>query len=88
VAKMMGRRYIGIDINRRYIKMAQDRVRQAPGFQPLLLVGRAKYPGKEELQQMFENEAGSAGKNAEVKHKRKTYGRNVPVKEDKQLTLV
>lgn len=88
VAKMMGRRYIGIDINDRYIKMAQDRVRHAPGFQPLLLVGRAKYPGKEELQQILENEAGTVGKDAETKHKRKTYGRKVPVKEDEQFRLV
>jgi DNA modification methylase len=88
VAKMMGRRYIGIDINDRYIKLAQQRVRHAPGFQPLLLVGRAKYPGKEELQQLLENEAGSIGKNAEAKHKRKTYGRRLPAKEDEQLTLV
>jgi modification methylase len=88
VAKMMGRRYIGIDINDRYIKMAQDRVHHAPGFQPLLIVGRAKYPGKEELQQILANETGSTGKNAEAKHKRKTYGRRVSVKENEQLTLV
>jgi DNA modification methylase len=78
VAKTMGRRYIGIDINKHYVKIAEDRVRHAPSFQPLLLVGRPKYPGKEELQQILENEAGSNGKNAEAKHKRKTYGRKVP----------
>jgi DNA modification methylase len=88
VARMMGRRYIGIDINERYIEIAQDRVNRAPSFQPLLLVGRAKYPGREELRQMLENEAGSIGKNAEAKHKRKTYGRKVPVKDDEQPTLV
>ena len=88
VAKTMGRRYIGIDINERYIKMAEERVRDAPGFEPLLLVGRAKYPTKEELKQIIEMEAGTAGKEAEAKHKRKTYGRKVPVKEDDQLTLV
>jgi DNA modification methylase len=88
VAKMMGRRYIGIDINDRYIKMAQHRVRQAPDFQPLLLVGRAKYPGKDELQQILESEAGTNGKEAEAKHKRKTYGRKVPVKKRKQLKLI
>jgi modification methylase len=88
VAKSMGRRFIGIDINERYVKMAQERVRDAPGFEPLLLVGRAKYPTKEELKQILETEAGSVGKEAESKHKRKTYGRKVPVKEDEQLTLV
>lgn len=88
VAKSMGRRYIGIDINARYVKMAGDRVRNAPTFEPLLLVGRPKYPGKEELKQILEQEAGSNGKDAEAKHKRKTYGRKVPVKEGKQLTFV
>ncbi|MGB6536991.1 MAG: site-specific DNA-methyltransferase [Xanthobacteraceae bacterium] len=113
VAKMMGRRYVGIDINHRYIRMAQDRVAQdrvaqdrvaqdrvaqdrvaqdrfsrTLGFQPLLLVGRAKYPGKEELQQIRDSEAGSTGRDAEAKHKRKTYGRNVPIKKDEPFTLV
>jgi DNA modification methylase len=88
VAKMMGRRFIGIDINERYIKMAEERVRHTPGFQPLLLVGRAKYPGKEELKQILEDDAGSAGKEAEAKHKRKTYGRRITIKKDEQLTLV
>jgi modification methylase len=88
VAKTMGRRFIGIDINERYVKIAEQRVRDAPGHEPLLLVGRAKYPTKEELQQILATEAGSAGKDAHAKHKRKTYGRKVPVKEDEQLTLV
>jgi hypothetical protein len=46
VAKMMGRRHIGIEINPAYIKLAQERIRDAPDRGPLLLVGRAKYPGK------------------------------------------
>jgi DNA modification methylase len=87
IAKSMGRRYVGIDINPAYVKIAQERVRNAPGFEPLLLVGRAKYPGKEELADIAAAEAGSNGKAAEVKHKRKTYGRKVKIK-DKQLTLV
>jgi modification methylase len=86
VAKTMGRRFIGIDINERYIKLAEERVRDAKSFQPLLLVGRAKYPTKEELQ--TEVQAGTAGKAAEVKHKRKTYGRKLPAKPDERLTPV
>lgn len=86
VAKSMGRRFIGIDISEKYIKMAQRRVSRAAAFQPLLLVGRAKYPTKDELKEMLHNEAGSAGKNAETKHKRKRYGRKLLG--DDQLTLV
>jgi modification methylase len=88
VAKRMGRRFIGIDINERYVKIAAERVQDDPGFQPLLLVGRAKYPTKEELKRILETEAGSAGKKAEAKHKRKPYGRKLPAKEDEQLTPV
>lgn len=90
VAKSMGRRYIGIDINPAYIRLAQERVRNAPAREPLLLVGRAKYPGKDELAAMAAADAaGTEGKAAgEKKHKRKTYGRKVEIKEDGQLTLV
>ena len=88
VAKSMGRRYVGIDINPAYVKIAQERVRDALGFEPLLLVGRAKYPGKDELKEMAAAEAGSNGKAAEAKHKRKTYGRKVTIKDDEQLKLV
>jgi modification methylase len=88
VAKSMGRRYVGVDINPGYVKIAQKRVSDAPGGGPLLLVGRAKYPGREELNEMAALEAGSNGKIAEAKHKRKTYGRKVTVKQDKQLKLV
>ena len=88
VAKSMGRRYVGIDINPEYVKIAEKRVRDAPGFEPLLLVGRPKYPGKEELRELAAAEAGSNGKVAEAKHKRKTYGRKVTIREDEQLTLV
>src|ERR1700730_10348274 len=88
VAKSMGRRYVGIDINPAYIKISQERVRDAVGFEPLLLVGRAKYPGKEELQELVAAEAGTNGKAAEAKHKRKTYGRKINVKQDEQLKLV
>jgi modification methylase len=88
VAKSMGRRYVGIDINEAYVKIAQERVRDALGFEPLLLVGRPKYPTRDELQEMVAAEAGTAGRSAEAKHKRKTFGRRVPIKEDEQLKLV
>jgi modification methylase len=88
VAKSMGRRYVGIDINPAYVKIAQERVRDAPGFEPLLLVGRAKYPGKDELKEIAAAEAASNGKEAEAKHKRKTYGRKVTIKDARQFTLI
>jgi modification methylase len=88
VAKRMGRRFVGIDINPAYLKMAQQRLRDASGFEPLLLVGRAKYPGRDELEQIAAAEAGTHGKAAEAKHKRKTYGRKVTIKKGEQLTLV
>src|SRR5262249_6828483 len=89
VAKAMRRRYIGIDINLVYVKIAHDRVRDAPGFAPLLLAGRAKYPGKEELAEIASSDAaGTNGKDAEKKHKRKTYGRKVEINEDEKQTLV
>jgi DNA modification methylase len=88
VAKSMGRRYIGIDINARYVKLAQQRVRDATECEPLLLVGRAKYPGKQELQQMLDQDAGTAGRQAEAKHKRRTYGRKLQRNGDDQPRLV
>src|ERR1700730_12114621 len=87
VAKSMGRRYVGIDINPAYIDIARERVRNAAGLAPVLLVGRVKYPGKAEPKEIAAAEAGSDGKVAEAKHKRKTYGRKVTIK-DEQLTLV
>src|SRR4051794_39813227 len=90
VAKTMSRRYVGIDINPAYVKIAEERVRDAPGQEPVLLVGRAKYPGKDELAEIAAADAAATnGKYAgEKKHKRKTYGRKVEIKEDEQLTLV
>jgi modification methylase len=88
VAKHMGRRFVAIDVNERYVNIARQRLGDGLGFQPLLFVGRAKYPTKEELKRIVEIEAGSAGKKAEAKHKRKTYGRKLPAKEDEQLRPV
>jgi modification methylase len=75
VAKRMGRRYVGIDINPAYVEIAHERVRNAPAAVPLLFVGRPKYPGKVELAALAATDAGTRGKAAETKHKRKTYGR-------------
>jgi modification methylase len=90
VAKSMGRRYVGIDNNAAYVKIAEQRIRAAPGHAPLLLVGRAKYPGKQELAEIAAADAAATrGKQAgEKKHKRKTFGRRVHIKGDRQLTLV
>ncbi len=74
VAKRMGRRFIGIDICEEYVKTARLRVTDAVNIPPRLLVGRAKYPGRQELE---EAEMGTAGRTAERKHKRTTYGRSV-----------
>jgi DNA modification methylase len=82
VAKRMGRRYIGIDINPAYIEMADARVRSASRFAPRLLVGRAKYPGKAELASIAE--AGTKGRAAQSKHKRKTYGRGADARSSVQ----
>ena len=84
VAKSMGRRFIGIDISERYIAIARQKVGEAPCAAPLLFVGRAKYPGKSELAAMPRNGAGSVGKDAATKHKRKTYGRTLPVRDNDQ----
>ena len=87
VAKSMGRRFIGIDINKAYIEIARRQIREAAASPPLLLVGRAKYPAKSELVAMLHNGAGSAGKAAAAKHKRKTYGRKLAAKNSAQLRL-
>jgi modification methylase len=89
VAKRMGRRWIGIDISQRYLDFASQRIARAREGDPLLLVGRAKYPGKDELRAMADEEVGTAGPDAASKHKRKTYGRAAPEADDNgQLKLV
>jgi DNA modification methylase len=88
VARRMGRRYVGIDINPDYVKIAQERVCNIGGTAPLLLVGRARYPGRDELKEIAAAEAGSRGSAAQAKHKRKSYGRKATAKRNDQLTLV
>jgi DNA modification methylase len=85
VAKQMGRRYVGIDINPAYISIAQERLGESLGPAPLLLVGRPRYPRKDELSSIAVTQAGSNGKAAAVKHKRKTYGRKVTIRKREQL---
>lgn len=82
VAKRMGRRYIGIDISPGYAEMAEERVAAARlNDRPLLLVGRPKFAGKDELIGLDAAMAtGNAGQAAEAKHKRETYGRAMPKK--------
>ncbi len=89
VAKRMGRRWIGIDVSERYLDYARRRMTTADESEPLLLVGRAKYPSKEELMTLATEEAGTAGKGAALKHRRKTYGRAAPENDnDGQMLLV
>jgi len=87
VAKRMKRRFIGIDISEKYIAMAERRVAEAKeGDEPVLLVGRGRYPGKDELSALESSLAtGNAGARAERKHKRETYGRSVPALESPGL---
>ena len=89
VAKRMGRQFIGIDIAQEYLDIASDRVRDAAPFEPLMLVGRAKYPSKDDLIQLAIADAGSNGRAAESKHKRKTFGRGARAGDrEQQLSLV
>jgi DNA modification methylase len=85
VAKSMGRRYIGIDISPTYIDLAEERVRRPSPVAPLLLVGRGRYPGREELERVAAKEAGTTGPFAKAKHKRKTFGRGLQIKEELKL---
>jgi DNA modification methylase len=87
IAKRMKRRFVGIDINPDYVRIAQERLCAADASPPLVFVGRASYPGRERLEAMAAAEAGTQGKAAQTKHKRKTYGRKVSVRRDDQFTL-
>lgn len=87
-AERMGRRWIGIDISERYLEYARQRMKRIDRSEPLLLVGRAKYPGKDELAALAAEEAGTAGAQAGAKHRRKTYGRGAPDNDDGQMMLV
>lgn len=88
VAKSMGRQWVGIDISQTYLDVAARNIRDASTFEPLMLVGRAKYPGKEELIAMINEETSSAGIAKEKRHKRRTYGRGADIAGSNQLNLV
>lgn len=89
VAERMGRRWIGIDISERYLDYARRRMGRMEPNGAVLLVGRAKYPGKDELAALAAEEAGTSGVQAAAKHRRKTYGRGATeVAKDGQMTLV
>lgn len=89
VAERMGRRWIGIDISERYVEYARQRMKRLNPSDPVLLVGRAKYPGKDELAALAVQEAGTSGAQAAAKHRRKTYGRGMPENsEEGQMLLV
>ena len=57
--------------------IAAARLRDAHRSDPALMVGRAKYPGKNELRAIGAHEAGTNGRAAAKKHKKETYGRKV-----------
>jgi DNA modification methylase len=70
VAKQLGRRFVGIDINESYVELARRNIANASADPPVLLVGRPKYLGKDELIKL------ASGKEAgEAKHKVKRYGK-------------
>src|SRR3984957_18416458 len=50
--------FVGIDINPAYLDIAQARLREARARAPLLLVGRPRYPGRDELNDMASIPAG------------------------------
>lgn len=79
-AKRMGRRWIGIELVPAYARLARERVAGAAPGMPLLRVGRARYPSRAELL-AGQRGAGSAGKAAEGKHKRRSYGRGAGAEE-------
>jgi DNA modification methylase len=83
-AEAMGRRYVGIDVNARYLQIAAARIRTARARPPMLLVGRPKYPSTDELRALAVREAGTAGAHAARKHKKRTYGRKLggPIERD------
>src|SRR3546814_7112138 len=80
---------ICIDISERDLDYALRRIGLAAPSDPVILVGRTKYPGKDGLAALAAEEAGTSGAQAAAKHRRKTYGRGAPeVSDDGQMTLV
>jgi DNA modification methylase len=75
IAKQLGRRFIGIDVNQEYVELARRNVDAARvGDVPTLIVGFPKYAGKDELSKIAAERLGNAGKAAEAQHKAERYG--------------
>jgi len=87
VAKSMGRQFIGIDISQKYLDFAESNLAGVQPLEPLLIVGRPKYPTKDELLDILIKENGTAGLEAAKKHKKKTYGRKASKKNTAQSDL-
>jgi hypothetical protein len=83
-AKRMSRQFIGIDINPTYVEVARERVEQTVvGDTPILVVGTPIWATQAEAVEQVKRKFETIGREAgEAKHKRKTYGRKVPVKAD------
>ena len=75
VAHGMRRRWVGIDISGTYLDMARRRIAKTPSITPPLLVGRPRYKTRDELRDVAMQEAGTTGRKAAAKHKRRSYGR-------------
>jgi hypothetical protein len=82
VARTMGRRYIGIDVNPDYVNLARHNVTNAPAEPPLLLVGRPKFLNEDELIALAAEQASNGGNSGSIgkaagtrKHKTKRYGK-------------
>ena len=94
VAKMLKRRSIGIELSKKYHRIAKERADKTILGQNLnWLVGRPKYLNSEQLDdlqlEIAEQKVGSEQKNvkAEKKHKRKTYGRSFENTSERQQSM-
>jgi len=74
-AKIMKRRYIGFDISEEYIKYAKKRIEEIKKTEFNYFVGKAKYPTKQEIEEMFINKNQKNNNNINIhKHKKISYG--------------
>lgn len=94
VAKMLNRRSVGIELSKKYHRIAKERVdKTLPGQNLNWLVGRPKYLNSEELDALQneiaeqERDKENNNKKAEKKHKRKTYGRSFEDVSNKQTSM-
>ena len=94
VAKMLNRRSIGIELSKKYHRIAKERADKTILGQNLnWLVGRPRYPNSEQLDDLEleiseqETSPREANKTAEKKHKRKTYGRSFENSAERQPSM-